>query len=355
VSPKPTKAVALEPTEGPAAKGPVAAALKGAMPTSGPPSALPAESPKPAKAVALEPSPAAKVPVAAAPNGAPQSSEPRSDLPAESPKPAKAAALAVAHAREVPAGSAPTPVSADAQTAPPARKRPPDALQPATPAGAPHHAIPAPAAVSASAEVQTARPVQKIPPDARQPATPARAPHHAIPAHAAHLPGLPMDEAPEPDRFEDLFQVARRVITPEIIARRRRARRFVLWTMVSMLAILSLAALIYLWRHAAERRRAAVEVAMPSTALYAAAQATPAAQPEPVVLPVASAEPGATNSPAVEASAEAAAPPPKARVLARRGRVSQPGRSTAEVAAPASDEQETTPAAKFGVVPARTE
>jgi hypothetical protein len=165
-----------------------------------------------------------------------------------------------------------------------------------------------------------------------------------------------MDEAPEPDRFEDLFQVNHRVITPEIIERRRRARRFVLWTMISMLAILSLAAVIYAWRHAAAARsRAAIESVGANPELYAAAQGAPApAAPrsEPSVLTVAPAEPVVANPPPVEVSAEPAVPVhaearPQAQVRAGPRRVSQPGRPMAEVAAPTHDVPETTPAAKF--------
>jgi hypothetical protein len=221
---------------------------------------------------------------------------------------------------------------------------------------------PAKAVAEPRLEVPTLAPVSAdTPPKKTAAAAAPRAAslHHAIPEHAAHLPGLPMDEVLEPDRFDDLFQQARRVITPEIIERRRRARRLVLFIMVAGLAILSLAALIYLWRHAAARRRAAIESQTSNPELYAAAPQTAAPQPAPSVV-VTPAEPVAANPPAVEAPAEPAASVPaeassKAQVHVRPGRVSQPAARKTAPAAPAREVQEATPAAKFEAEPARTE
>jgi hypothetical protein len=342
-SPKAAAPPASSPSAGEAPKGAKVVSLAAAEPKREVKPA-PAAAPSAPASFASEPAAVAPAPVSAA---APAAAAPGSPTPSEAVRtaePRAATAESIATANVVPVAT--TEPSREIAAVP--KESRPEAV-----AAQPPRAE-QPAATQAAASAQAAPKSEPVHKGAERPSPlpAARPSHHAIPSHAAHLPGLPMDDIAEPDRFDDLFQVARRTITPEIIERRRRARRFVLWLMAGMLAILSLAALIYAWQHRAQaRRRVGVEAGETSTMLYAADRASPPrAAPDPVR---AVAPPDTLMAPPVAAAPEpvspaAAEPSPHAPARGRPARTSREPHSVARPDVRAAEIKDVVPAAKFG-------
>ncbi|MFC1641608.1 hypothetical protein ACFL5O_02805, partial [Myxococcota bacterium] len=122
--------------------------------------------------------------------------------------------------------------------------------------------------------------------------------------------------AAPPDHFEDLFPTRSIAVTAEMVQRRARARRYVVWTMAAMVGILCSAVAVAFWRHArtqSEMARTEAELSGKRAAVFVAdvparqsAQSTPAAASSARVLLRASAD-GPPRPPAHPLRVEAAA------------------------------------------------